>query len=923
MPKKDEQNAQPQNINAVAEQRVEQVQDIELDDPEKQEEKELLDGFLEGASLNGWDAKGEDKAFLVEVFHAANQPKAGAALKDAALAITSDPLPEVERDSAKYDWIRSIKNELVAPNKESHLWKVMEAAEKRYQPHANEVQADAEPLAEQRAEVDNIVQHRQIRDEPQFGDQKYTDTFLEKADRNGWDAEGADRDFLIQAYRAASAPGASESVIDAVKRLESTALDPEKKGAAQYGHVREIKGAVESLGENLNRESKLWKAMEAAEQRYQAFAPKEQPQVQQEEPRQQRQIGEHIVRNRQIVDSFRRDEPKFGDPGYLDTFIANAGRNGWDISENSRDRKLLTEMYRAATDPQHPNPALAKVVRNIEGNALNKQFANADKHDLAAVVLASLEQNPLAADNPLMQALREVLFAYTVDSLKRQQSLSGQLAAERMQREEEEALEQERNARRRQQQNTLQTEATPQRNDPGFGDEEEPEPETERKYKNKRFRNQEQIKALEKSDVRKRSQSLLGDLKDEAGDLAATRRIAGGSSNEHEEMLKSVGKLMLASAAQNYSAMDKADALMEARKKTQEYITKKRGNNIDPDWTPKTGMGKKRFEAANNTLDRINEEIDSLGLNGIYSKIHDLQDDLGAKHWHGMGGSTQEHRNLMKKVEKLKRSCLVEEPGYSPEKKAKALREAKKAAQEYIRKKRGNHPEGWIPRTGMGAKRFKAAEALIEEIDKEMAELGISDEPEAEQELTQNKRKSLNRHYKNQWRRGGAAPENRNPNRQNRPAQQQLWPDRDPASVEPYQKAIRGLMERMSQASYQDLTENFQKYKAEMLQYLTPMVAKKAVYAPTVTQDPNYARNSELPKKEKALEGALRNGGYPEFNTLVRIMQSPDALMKVGKLAVSGKGNALMNQIVKLPKTPLVRPAATNTANRQRNLNMN
>ena len=120
--------------------------------------------------------------------------------------------------------------------------------------------------------------------------------------------------------------------------------------------------------------------------------------------------------------------------------------------------------------------------------------------------------------------------------------------------------------------------------------------------------------------------------------------------------------------------------------------------------------------------------IEALGLDGTFAKVHALEEGLKAKHWHGYGGSSPEHTKMTMAVKKLKQACLKESPLYSEARKIKALQEAKKAAQEYVKKKQGANPDGWRPATGMGKERFESALALIDTIDEELAALGITDD---------------------------------------------------------------------------------------------------------------------------------------------------------------------------------------------------
>ena len=682
--------------------------------------------------------------------------------------------------------------------------------------------------------------------------------------------------------------------------------------------------------------------------------------------------------------TLHRDPPKFGEAGYLNDFLDNAKQNGWDAAPQGKDRGFLTEMYKAATDPEHPHAGLSDALKNVEKTPLDKNYPSADKQAHTLAMQSAVDQVPLTAENAASQALRNALYGYSNDAMREQQ---------RMRQQMEEELANERKALLQQQkqmqeyftmmQEQMQTYYSQmqqmqrmQRN-PSQNSLEEDEPEAAPKKRD--AMKTDPAEGLDKASVDSRNKALAGAISEQGDYLMAKHRVTGkgGSSSEHTEMMESLSNLMEKTQKKPYNAMEKADALMEARKKTQNYIKEKRGKQLGDKVKFRTKMGETRFNAANETLDALNKESKELGLDGIYAAVYDMQDELNAKHWHRGGGSTTEHSNLMKKVDLLKKACLVEDPLYSPERKAKALREAKKAALEYIKKKRGNHPEGWQPKTGMGKKRLAAAEKLVEEINKEMRELGIEDEMENEltnekENLTPNKKstlkqknnvmnepnwKALAQFYKKQYEqqlvnatkpyRGNVFRGNQfreqwereqerqqpemqnqqmqnqrfqsNPNIQQQRQNQRVQPDpNDPASIKPYQDGIRNLVNEMKGKSYDELQANSLEYGKQMLNLMIPLVAKKLVYNDAVLRnDPNYRNKPGYAEKEKQTKMALASGMNEKFNTMIRSLASPEFAIKLGTLASMGDAKNCMNMIASLPKSPLRRTVP------QQNLNMN
>ena len=872
--------------------------------------KKYLDTFLQNCNKNGWDID-EDEAnverrFLIEAYRAANLAGANESIMDAVRELETKKVAEDALQLEKYGFVKRVKDAVGSFAKDldhnSKLWRTLEEAEMTFVP---------------RGPVEQPENWRELPPAQVYGTKEYEPTFLENARKNGWDVEGADKEFLSTVYKLGAGPESASYVAMPIKLIETEPLDPAHKAATKArlaGHIQRTFKRVEAI----DRDSMA--PIDTALLQYQEEAVREreaeQPNVQQQPNLQQPVVPpppQNVPQpppnlqqpvNRRNADLFHRDDVQFGSPDYLDTFIAKASRNGWDVRENSPDHKLLVALYKAAADPQHADSKLAEQAKLIENVQLGQNFPNVAKHNYAVTLMAGMGEKPL--EDPLMQAVREVVFAYSIDAFRMQQVLAAQAREERRLREEEEALEHEDRRRRRQQDQQMQEDDYQLGHRNGF------KPASERRFKNKRFREADEVQALTEREVEKRNTALQGSLKTEADDLASTRRFAGGSSSEHREMLESIGNLMLVSGAKNYSAMAKADALMEARKKTDAYIMAKRGKHLSPNWKPRSEMGQNRFEAANATLDRINEEIGGLGLNGIYSKIYDLQEDLGAKHWHGFGGSTPEHRNMLKKVKELKRACLAEEPGYSPEKKAEALRVAKKAALAYIQKKRGDHPEGWLPRSSMGSRRFEAAELLVQEIDKEMAALGITDEPEAARENT--KQREPGKGLEGMWR--------GNSMQRQQPRPQPMQNAQDPASIAPYQAGIKDLTERMQGMSYRELKENFAQHRTEMFNMLVPLIAKKAVYNQHARKDPNYATDPNLRRLEQEFLKGIVRGGSEKVNTLAFNIKTPEQLIELGKLASMGNGNYFMKWLNGIKTAPIRRQQDPNTMQRNRDLGM-
>ena len=368
-------------------------------------------------------------------------------------------------------------------------------------------------------------------------------------------------------------------------------------------------------------------------------------------------------------------------------------------------------------------------------------------------------------------------------------------------------------------------------------------------------------------EIKKHNQELFNALNDNLADLMAKHRVTnrGGSSDEHEKMCKSIAKLMKCTQSQGSSPLAKAEALMKARKDTQGYIDAKRGGNPDPDWTPRTQMGKRRFSAANAQLELIDQEIEALGLDGTFAKVYALEDGLKAKHWHGGGSSSPEHMKMTRAFEKLKKACLKENPQYSEANKIKALQDAKKAAQEYIKKKQGANPDGWRPKTGMGKERFEAALDLIDTIDEELAALGVTDEKNLENKQPQKKQ-----------------------------------PRKDP--IKSSQEEINALLSKGDQF----LKDHFQDAKNEAAMHFANIIATRLVYDPIRKDDPNhdFANDQELQKKRASVFAGLLKGINPHFNETVSRIQTPEDLKKVGQMATAGEGNLLLHHIAntKLPE---------------------
>jgi len=360
-----------------------------------------------------------------------------------------------------------------------------------------------------------------------------------------------------------------------------------------------------------------------------------------------------------------------------------------------------------------------------------------------------------------------------------------------------------------------------------------------------------------KPDIKKRNQELFSALNENLEDLTAKHRITnrGGSSDEHEKMCKSVAKLMACTKAPNSTPLAKAEALLNARKDTMAYINAKRGNNANPDWMPRTQMGKRRFSAANSQLEVIDQEIEELGLDGTFAKVYALEEGLKAKHWHGYGGSSPEHTKMITAFQKLKKACLKESPQYSEERKIKALQDAKKAAQNYIQKKQGANPEGWRPKTGMGKERFESALALIDTIDEELAALGVTDDKKLENKQPQKKQ-----------------------------------PGKDP--VKSSQEEINTLLSKGDQF----LKDHFQDAKNEAAMHFANIIATRMVYDPIRKDDPNhdFANDQALQKKRAGVFASLLKGVSPHFNEMVGRIQTPEDLKKVGQMAAAGNGNLLL-----------------------------
>ena len=415
--------------------------------------KRYLDTFLHNCNKNGWDI---DEAslewrFLIEAYRAANLAGANESIKDAVRELETKKVSEDALDLEKYGFVKRVKD-AVGPiatelDHNSKLWRTLEEAEMTFVP---------------RAPVEQPENWKDLPPAQVYGTKEYEPTFLANARRNGWDVEGADKEFLSTVYKLGAGPESANYVAMPIKLIETEPLDPAHKAATKArlaGHIQRTFKRVEAI------DRKAMAPIDAALQQYQEEAAREreaeQPNVQQQPvvpppPQNVLQPPPNLQQpvNRRNADLFHRDDVQFGSPDYLDTFIAKASRNGWDVRENSPDHKLLVALYKAATDPQHPDPKLAEQAKLIENVQLGQNFPNVGKHNYAVALMAGMGEKPI--EDPLMQAVREVVFAYSIDAFRMQQALAAQAEEERRLREEEEAALERETRRRRQQDQQMQ-----------------------------------------------------------------------------------------------------------------------------------------------------------------------------------------------------------------------------------------------------------------------------------------------------------------------------------------------------------------------------------------------------------------------------------------------------------------------------------
>ena len=287
---------------------------------------------------------------------------------------------------------------------------------------------------------------------------------------------------------------------------------------------------------------------------------------------------------------------------------------------------------------------------------------------------------------------------------------------------------------------------------------------------------------------------------------------------------------------------------------------------------------------------------------------------------------------MLKSVTRLKRACLVESPGYSPDRKARALIEAKKAAQAYIDKTRKGHSPGWTPTTAMGVARLNAAEKLLEAVNSEIETLGINPDDPKYQRVSAAQRRRASREAR---KKGLQQPVYQQPVQQ--PVQQSVYqqPVQQPVYQQPIQQPVpqpkqqrrapgsyRELMQmpnqprnlipldsmpglkdtqkeiaEMMQRSPEELQSNFKKSREELEDKLARVVAYKLAEKelPGVQKNTDQFMSSYMNKYQ-----GLMAGESQKFNQVIDNIQTADDIKKIGQKATAKEGDLLLNDIGKV-----------------------
>ena len=254
-------------------------------------------------------------------------------------------------------------------------------------------------------------------------------------------------------------------------------------------------------------------------------------------------------------------------------------------------------------------------------------------------------------------------------------------------------------------------------------EEEKQKAEAEKKEKLEReARRREPIYEVKDNKAYERSEnSMLRDMfKDEEKELNAKHAnwIRGTNTKAHDDLTEAYETFMesLDTKSKHYSRDTKSKCKMKLKQTAEAYIkakkdyAKTRGQNVDdPDWMPKSKMGRRRYRSALAIIKKINStETD-------YDRLVMFEDDLVAKRWTGRGGSSDDHTDLSRSFKSLKNYLKYENKNSDPELKQKLMDDLRRDAERYLKKIAGSHLNDpkWEPKTTMGARRFAAAKAVI------------------------------------------------------------------------------------------------------------------------------------------------------------------------------------------------------------------
>ena len=250
------------------------------------------------------------------------------------------------------------------------------------------------------------------------------------------------------------------------------------------------------------------------------------------------------------------------------------------------------------------------------------------------------------------------------------------------------------------------------------------EAEAEKKDKLEREKKRRERTYEVKDDLKKEKSenAYLKDLfKDEKEELTAKHGnlIRGWNSEAHDDLVDAYDKFMRSLNTKNpkYSRDIKSKRKMKLKETAMEYVRMKKEiarlngdkNVDDPDWVPKTRMGRRRYRSAKAIIENLEKfETD-------YDRLVMFEDDLTAKRTIGASGSSDDHADLSRSFKSLKNYLKYEDRNSDPVLKQKLMDDLRRDAERYLKKTAGEHlnDPNWAPRTTMGKRRFAAAKAVI------------------------------------------------------------------------------------------------------------------------------------------------------------------------------------------------------------------